>query len=185
MDRLILKNETWEEYVFRKDLYKVVYEPGPGNIIKNGYIPSENSYAMNELYLLRDKYKMYRYDNHDPKKFTKEDIIYHDWLISRKSICDKNRLELFRVQRKMDDNRYKELVTIISETHKEHLDELIQLISKVGLEYIDEKRHNEKYQKIIDKNIELYNKYMKNKELVVQIKELEIKLNELKSKLIV
>jgi len=32
----------------------------------------------------------------------------------------------------------------------------------------------------MDKNLELYNKYMKNKELIVQINELEMKLNGLK-----
>ena len=173
MDKL--ENESWEEYAFRKDLF-TIQETGCINKIKEVNITPECHFIMNELYKIRDKYKMRRYDVYDDKTITPEDLIYWRWLIARRYFLETERQKKYEVDKNKKENRYKELVSIISETHKEHLNELLEVMP-VEQYYL---RTREYHKKRMDRNLELYNKYMKNKELIVQINELEIKLNELK-----
>lgn len=123
---------------------------------------------------------MCRYNLYDDETYTQEDITHLRWLMSKKRCLEEK--TVFETKEKKV--RYNELVTIISETHKEHLDELLEVISYDTIVLIQRKLNDENHKKKTVKNVELYNKYMKNKELFVQINELEIKLNELKSKII-
>ena len=178
MDKL--ENESWEEYAFRKDLFTIIWETGCINKIKEVNITPECHFIMNELYKIRDKYKMRRVDSHFPKTITQEDLIYYKWLYARKYFLETERQKKYEVDKNKKENRYKELVSIISETHKEHLNELLEVMPFFDAYLRNEERKDENHKKRMDRNLELYNKYMKNKELIVQINELEIKLNELK-----
>ena len=87
-------------------------------------------------------------------------------------------------------NRYKELVTKISETHKDELEELLNIKSNhppSGTpDYDDWKRSHtyncsERSKNDSKKRVEMYNTYMKNKEIYRQINEMEEKIKQLKS----
>jgi len=80
MDKL--ENEYWEEYAIRKDLF-TIRETGCINKIKEVSIKPEYEFILNELYKIRDKYKMRRYDRYDDKTITQEDFIYWNWLMDR------------------------------------------------------------------------------------------------------
>ena len=88
MDKL--ENESWEEYAFRKDLF-TIQETGCINKIKEVNITPECHFIMNELYKIRDKYKMRRVDSYDPKTITPEDLIYYKWLFARKYFLETER----------------------------------------------------------------------------------------------
>jgi len=99
--------------------------------------------------------------------------------------------------------RYVELKTILSETHKEQLDELLAIIRGSSIPLLEgevevevdvvnimfsswkerEKRERENKQKKKER-VELYEKYLKNKEIQAQIMELEQKINQLKGEIV-
>ena len=160
-------------------------------------------FIMHEIYTLRDKYKLGWYceviksvENMTTER--EEDINRQKWLFKelefwekkwhesltlkmRVSGCyktDKDK-EKERIQGEMDKNRYLELKTIISETHKEQLDEFYSLIWKVRPILVKEEQQSEKQERI-----EIYQKYLKNKEIRLQISELEQKLIQLQGELI-
>ena len=84
-------------------------------------------------------------------------------------------------------NRYFELKANISESHKEQLDELLVLVTgNMSSEYWNERRQELEKKRILKKKerVELYQKYLKNKEIKTQITELEEKINKLKGEII-
>ena len=137
------ESETWEEYVFRKDFATISYSAGT-KTISYIRIPDELGVATSELYRIRYKYGEYRYDIIDEKKCSPEDIIYWKWLINRKSFLEN---EQYKKKSKIQEEkqaetdklhvmnyvRYKELVTVLSETtHKEQLEEILHLREKIS-----------------------------------------------------
>jgi len=222
MDKL--DNETWDEYAFKNNLFKIKYTDNDQQIIDDISIPNPNiitartcdwgyymscvyggyntgflEFIMHEIYTLRDKYKLAAYCVHiefieNMTTERKEDINRQKWLFKELEFWerkwDRKHLESFKckevidkkeiIQKEIDKNRYLELKTIISETHKEQLDELIALFSfNVQYTLIREKRQIEKKERI-----KLYQNFMKNKKIHSEISILEEKINQLKEELV-
>ena len=142
-------------------------------------------------------------------KDREEDINRQKWLFQQLSYWenkymenerDKNERERGKKQKEMDiKNRYFELKTKITLIHKEQLDELLAIIRGSSIqrlegeikshmysdEYWREKDKENEREKIQNKKkrIELYEKYLKNKDIQIQIMELEQKLNQLKGQI--
>ena len=171
-----LDNETWEDYAFRNELFIIVYDENDKSIIRDVIIPIHDKiidYDTSDRYTtLIDKLLSIDCKN-DPfpeteEKFKKRRRLYdlrRWWSVEEKKIMQINRLKMY--------NRYKELVTKISETHKDELEELLNIKSghpPSGTPEYDSK-----------KRVEMYNTYMKNKEIYRQINEMEEKIKQLKS----
>ena len=113
--------------------------------------------------------------------------LYNFWVPKESAIFDARALKIY--------NRSVELTKIISETHNEELKELLSINrcpppnTKEEKEYIQYKKekeyiHNEKIKESKKENIELYQKYIKNKEIRLKIIELEQEISNLHSELI-
>lgn len=123
-----------------------------------------------------------------------------------KTRIEQEQKKVKELERDKHDMRYLELKAIISETHKETLNELLTIIEDYPKpppasliwtsEYIDyarylsirrtenDKKMKEKQLKEQKERVELYQKYLKNKDIRIQMLELEKKLNQLKSELV-
>ena len=165
-------------------------------------------FIMSELYNLRNKYITGSYDSPiqmiiDITKEREEDINRQKWLFKQLAYWEQIYMEN-EIEKKHKENerilnskaRYFELKTILSETHKEQLDELLTIIRGSSIPLLEgeierniyseaywRERDIEKKQKKKER-IELYEKYLKNKEIQTQIMELEQKLNQLKSQIV-
>lgn len=158
-------------------------------------------FIMSELLNLKHKYKLITleqisYIKDEPiTKEREEDINRQKWLFDQQSYWGKY------VKTPVDvKNRYFELKTTISESHKKQLDELLAIVrdSSIGhLEgenksnmYSEEywcEREKEKEREKIQRQkerIDLYKKYLKNKDIQTQIMELEQKINKLKGEIV-
>ena len=187
---------------------------GFGNSSYIGFI----DFIMSELYNLRDKYKTVCYNTPIAKgqqmtKEREEDIHRQQWLFVQLAYWenkyienerDKKTIERNKKLKEIDvKNRYFEIKTTISESHKEQLDELLAIIRSVGEcsiqrlegeiksnmyseEYWCEKEKKKEKEKELKKKkrIELYEKYLKNKDIQTQIMELEQKLTQLKEQIV-
>jgi len=235
MDKL--KNETWEEYAFRNNLFVIKYADKEKTVIDDitmpihtnvnprfydGYNCVINNYGnefhkigfmeliMYELYNLRNKYKMPWYCDQissikvEPiTKEREEDINRQKWLFDQLAYWEKKYNEKKPVDVKPVDvkNRYFELKATISESHKEQLDELLAIVrggsfirqlegeyksNMYSEEYWCEREKEKEREKIQRKKerIELYEKYLKNKDIQTQIMELEQKINKLKGEIV-
>jgi hypothetical protein len=240
MDKL--ENETWEEYIFRNNLFVIKYADKEQQVIDDITMPlhtnlnqkhhneevyhnritfGETSYIcfidfiMSELYNLRNKYKMGSYCDSISKveqmtKEREEDIHRQHWLFKQLAYWenkytenerDKKERERGKKQEEMNvKNRYFELKTTISESHKEQLDELLAIVRDSSIcilegetksnmysrEYWcnkEKEKENEKNQKKKER-VELFQKYLKNKDIQSQIIELEKKIIQLKSEIV-
>jgi hypothetical protein len=165
-------------------------------------------FIMSELYNLRNKYNTGCYSAPiqmiiNMTKEREEDIHRQNWLYRQLAYWEnkyteneRDKKERERGKKQKEKNRYFEIKTTISESHKEQLDELLSIIrgSSIQLlegeiksniyseEYWFEIERKEKENK--KKRIELYQKYLKNKEIKTQIMELEQKLNQLKGQIV-
>ncbi len=113
--------------------------------------------------------------------------LYHFWVPKETAIFAARALKIY--------NRSVELTKIISETHNEELKELLSINrcpppnTKEEKEYIQdkkEKKHidNEKIKESKKETIELYQNYLKNKEIRLKIIKLEQEISNLHSELI-
>ena len=163
-------------------------------------------FIMYELYNLRTKYKMGWYCHQisyikvEPiTKEREEDINRQKWLFDQLAYWEKE--YNVKKQKPVDvKKRYFELKTIILESHKEQLDELLAIVRDSSIqilegeyksnmyseEYWREREKEKEREKIQRKKerIELYEKYLKNKDIQTQIMELEQKLNQLKGQIV-
>jgi len=142
-------------------------------------------------------------------KEREEDINRQDWLLKQLSYWEKKYVDNEREKKETNEKRlvdtktrYFELKTTISETHKEQLDELLAIVrgsyipvlegemkSIYSEDYLHDFREREKErekekQTKKKERVELYQKYLKNKEIKTQITELEQKINQLKSEIV-
>jgi hypothetical protein len=143
-------------------------------------------------------------------KDREEDINRQKWLFQQLAYWenkymenerDKNERERGKNQKEIDiKNRYFELKTKITLIHKDQLDELLAIIRSSSIERLEgeiksnmysdeywrEKDKENEREKIQNKKkrIELYEKYLKNKDIQIQIMELEQKLNQLKGQIV-
>jgi len=226
MDKL--ETETWEEYAFKNNLFKIRYADKDQHIINDVNINDVNipdatilnnrhcdwgyymncvyngkvgflDFIMHEIYTLRDKYKtgMYLFPIQLVENMTKEredDIERQQWLFKEEAFWEKQWLQsltrvpymneeqketLRREKEERDKQRYHELKSIISETHKESLEELLALFT-----HIQPALRNEIRQAESQERIKAYQKYLKNKEIKSKIVELEQQLNQLKDELV-
>lgn len=188
-------NETLDEYALKNNLFKIytdnekqiidVCYPNP-KITNGGFI----EFIKDELYTLRNKYNLGYYSkNIKLENMTterKEDINRQQWLFKELEFWERKKCEVINkdkdeiIRKENDKNRFFELKTIISETHKEQLDELITLFSfNVQYTLNEEKKQIEK-----KKRIKLYQNFMKNKKIYSEISVLEEKINNLKEELV-
>jgi len=159
-------------------------------------------FIMHEIYTLRDKYKtgFYCCSIQLVQQMTKEredDIERQKWLFKEEAfweqLCFRKTMALVKVpymneeqkealrreKEDRDKQRYHELKSIISETHKEPLDELLALFSHIQPVLRKEIRQAESQERV-----KVYQNYLKNKDIKSKISELEQKLNQLKNELV-
>jgi hypothetical protein len=168
-------------------------------------------FIMHEIYNLRDKYKTGCYGTPIAKvglitKELEEDIHRQNWLFKQLDYWEKkSREKVTKIQKAIEEKekrlvdvktRYFELKKTISESHKEQLDELLSIVRDSSISILEciysEKKENyssyeerEKENKLNKKKrVELYKKYLKNKDIKNKITELEDKINELKNEII-
>ena len=189
-----LDNETWEDYAFRNELFIIVYDENDKSIIRDVIIPIHDKiidYDTSDRYTKLIDELLYIKNNSFPEteENYKKRLRLYDlkrfWTAEEKKIMPINRLKMY--------NRYKELITKISETHKDDLEELLNIKSNhppSGTpEYEVWLRRpkyscSERFKNESKKRIEMYNTYMKNKEIYRQINEMEAKIKQLKSGII-
>ena len=168
-------------------------------------------FIMYEIYNLRNKYNTGCYGTpiiakvENMTKEREEDIHRQKWLFDQLAYWEnkyfENNREKINVKKLMEvKNRYFELKSTLSERHKKQLDELLEIIrdSSIPLlegeiksnmyseqywHYREKEKEREKTQNKKER-VELYEKYLKNKEIKTQITELEQKLNQLKSQIV-
>jgi len=224
MDKL--ENETWEEYAFKNNLFKIKYADKEQQIIDDIILPNPNiinnrhydslyymgcvnscyvkigflEFIMHEIYTLREKYNTGCYSSpiqlvEQMTKEREEDIERQKWLFKELTFWEKQwnhnwvinintenediKKEKETKQREKDKLRYLELKIIISETHKAQLDELLSLFNHIRPELMKEEKQIEK-----NNRIELYQKFLKNKDIKSQINALEQKINKLKGEIV-
>ena len=189
-----LDNETWEDYAFRNELFIIVYDENDKSIIRDVIIPIHDKiidYDTSDRYttlidLLSIKNNPFPETEENNKKRLRLYDLKRFWTVEEKKIMPINRLKMY--------NRYKELKTKISETHKDELEELLN-IKSCGHPPSGTPEHNdwlhghkyncsERFKNDSKKRIEMYNIYMKNKEIYRQINEMEEKIKQLKSGII-
>ena len=161
-------------------------------------------FIMYEVYNLKRKYNTWFYGapidckvEHMTKE-REEDINRQKWLFKQLVYWEKKYTDKFHeeisVKNQVDvKTRYFELKSILSERHKEQLDELLNIIRDSSIPllegeiksymYSDEYWHDRTKQNKKNR-IDLYEKYLKNKDIQTQIMELEQKLNQLKSQIV-
>ena len=145
-------------------------------------------------------------------KEREEDINRQDWLLKQLSYWEKKYVDNEREKKETNEKRlvdtktrYFELKTTISETHKEQLDELLAIVRYSSIPVLEgelkvkgniyseeywlekkkkeEEKEKEKQTKKKER-VELYQKYLKNKDIQTQIMELEQKINQLKGEIV-
>jgi hypothetical protein len=161
-------------------------------------------FIMHEIYNLRDKYKTGCYGTPIPKvelmtKEREEDIHRQNWLFKQMDYWEKKytekKKEILKEREEEEKrlvnvkNRYFELKANISESHKEQLHELLAIVEGSSIEILEgiEEKYSwcgEKETTHKKKRVELYEKYLKNKEIKTQITELEDKINKLKGEIV-
>jgi hypothetical protein len=168
-------------------------------------------FIMYELYNLKNKYKLWQFNDcikvEQMTKELEEDINRQNWLKTQLIYWEKKYVDYEKSvkekteKKKIDDKiRYFELKKTISETHKEQLDELLIIVRSIPLYMLEgevksnlysenvwderEKEEKKKNQTKKIERIELYQKYLKKKEIQSQIMDLEQKLNQLKSQIV-
>ena len=123
-----LDNETWEDYAFRNELFIIVYDENDKSIIRDVIIPlhdkiidydTSNRYTTLIDELLYIKNNSFPETEENYKKRLRLYDLKRFWTAEEKKIMPINRLKMY--------NRYKELKTKISETHKDELEELQKL----------------------------------------------------------
>ena len=192
-----LDNETWEDYAFRNELFIIVYDENDKSIIRDVIIPlhdkiidydTSNRYTTLIDELLYIKNNSFPETEENYKKRLRLYDLKRFWTAEEKKIMPINRLKMY--------NRYKELITKISETHKDDLEELLNIKSnhppsgtpeyEVWLHWLRRPKYScsERFKNESNKRIEMYNTYMKNKEIYRQINEMEAKIKQLKSGII-
>ena len=190
-----LDNETWEDYAFRNELFIIVYDENDKSIIRDVIIPIHDKIIYNDTSdryttlidkLLSIKNNPFPETEENYKKRLRLYDLKRFWTVEEKKIMPINRLKMY--------NRYKELKTKISETHKDELEELLNIKSgghpPDGTPDYDDWLHGHKYNcserfnNVAKKRIAMYNTYMKNKEIYRQINEMEEKIKQLKSDII-
>uniref|UniRef100_A0A6C0HGK1 Uncharacterized protein n=1 Tax=viral metagenome TaxID=1070528 RepID=A0A6C0HGK1_9ZZZZ len=141
-----------------------------------------------------------------------EDINRQDWLFKQLAYWEKKYVDNEREKKETNEKRlvdtktrYFELKTTISETHKEQLDELLAIVRYSSIPVLEgelkvkgniyseeywlekkkkeEEKEKEKQTKKKER-VELYQKYLKNKDIQTQIMELEQKINQLKGEIV-
>jgi hypothetical protein len=207
------ENETWEDYAFRHELFNVIYADKEKEIIADVWLPNPDKYYSHVFgdpqftYIIWNKIEEIRIKYDIPNRVADcNDTRFSCRAIGLMSNEDKERQNtLYALKRFWETKwkniclkkykRYNELIKTISETHKEQLDELLLLQplyarppgeTKEYQEYRDAREKEEKY--IVEKNkkerIELYQKYLKKKEIRLQIIELHQKINQLTLELV-
>jgi hypothetical protein len=205
------ENETWEDYAFRHELFDVIYADKEKEIIADVRLPNPDKYYSHifgnpefkciiwrKIHDIRIKYNI-PVDGCNETRFSwnaiglmnNEDKERQNALYALKRFWE-TKWKHIALQKY---NRYNELIKIISETHKEQLEELLLLQplysrpageTKEYIEYKDAKEKEEK--SVVEKNkkerIELYQKYLKKKEIRLQIIELHQKINQLTLELV-
>jgi hypothetical protein len=191
-----LDNETWEDYAFRNELFIIVYDENDKSIICDVIIPihdkiidydTSDRYTtlIDKLLSIFGKHNLLPEIEEDFKKRQRLYDLKRFWTVEEKKIMPINRLKMY--------NRYKELVTKISETNKDELEELLNIKSNhppSGTPDYDEWLYRNKYncserlKNDAKKRIEMYNTYIKNKDIYRQINEMEEKIKQLKSHMI-
>lgn len=208
-DEYAFRNELFIiNYVDKeKQIIEDIRYPNPDKLFfKNKYINLNFERLTRDLiFEIKEKYKM---NGHDCsvdcggfsaaalKRLSKEDYERQQILFSQKRFWDRKGKDIVDYNRLKSYNRWNELIKIISETHKEQLEELLSMVDIMEIpsppentkEYKEFKEYqqkkNEKKDKLKKERIDLYHKYMKNKEVRLQIIELEQKISNLKSELI-
>jgi hypothetical protein len=189
-----LDNETWEDYAFRNELFIIVYDENDKSIIRDVIIPIHDKiidYDTSDRYttLIDKLLSIIPKILPETEEYFKKRVRLYDlkrfWTVEEKKIMPINRLKMY--------NRYKELITKISETHKDELEELLNIKSNHPPEGTPEHKEwlrrqkyscSERFINDSKKRIELYNTYMKNKDIYRQINEMEEKIKQLKSDII-
>ena len=192
-----LDNETWEDYAFRNELFIIVYDENDKSIIRDVIIPIHDKiidYDTSDRYTTLIDKLLSIFGKHNLLPETEEDFkkrlrlydLKRYWTVEEKKIMPINRLKMY--------NRYKELITKISKTHKDELEELLKIKSHgyppdgtpEHKDWMHGHKYNcsERFKNDAKKRIEMYNIYMKNKEIYRQINEMEEKIKQLKSDII-
>ena len=165
------------------------------------YRPTFCSIIWEEIQEIKKKYNMdgwdcneMRFSNNAEKRLSKEDNERQKILYALKRIWESKEKDIIKSNTMKRYYRYIELTEIISKTHKEEIEELFSISprmynhlslpenTKEFQEYKD--KREEKIKKEKKERIELYEKYLKNKEIRLQIIELQQKINQLTCELV-
>ena len=163
------ENESWEDYSFRNGIYKIIYEndkiidvilPEPDNIIWGN---TEGRFSKIIKLLLEDDDNII--EHHETRN--KLNVLKKYWTDKEKEFMEINLLRLKK--------RYNELEEIISKSYHNELQELLNIGHYIGLSNVHKIIKKDK-----NKRVELYLKFLKNKEIKEQIEDMESKIKELK-----
>ena len=185
MDKL--DKETWEDYAFRNNLYKIQYSYKDINVIDNIIIPTydDDGYRMTSKQYLDNFFYYFGYSQPSFYVF----IMYE--LHNLKTYYNGKRYnDMIILSSEMIEKGGKNLLTPENMSEQFDKDEKRQKWLLKELEFWEKKYKYEENQKFKDNKkrikdrIELYQKYLKNKDIETQIIELEQKLNKLKSEII-
>jgi hypothetical protein len=159
----------------------------------------------NKIQEIKRKYKMNGYDCNmngfsyaAERRLIREDDERQKKLYALKRFWESKEKDIIAAYKLKRYNRYIELTKIISETHKEEFEEVLSMCVIIPYppentkeyqeykEYQDKRqeKRQEKIKKEKKKRIELYEKYLKNKEIRLQIIELQQKINQLTCELV-
>jgi hypothetical protein len=207
MDKL--ENESWEEYAFRHELFEIIYADKEKQIIDYINLPNPDKYSYpvyticstfdgfiwNKIKEIKNKYSNMRshdctrrgFSNFGLSLLSNEDNELQQNLYALRDFWQPKERDIFASRHLNQYNRSVELTKVISETHKEELKELLSIINRrpplITNEQIEYPQYIEEINEGKREVIELYQKY-KNKEILLQIIELEKKVSNLQKKLI-
>ena len=215
MDKL--DNESWEEYALRNELFEIKYADDK-QIIDEVIIPNPDFYygfLFNDDVVNKTPFKdiiwckieeIARKYNLVSRQYHRDDGLSNkakQLLTNEDNERIKYLYESYKYWKEKENNlyltkndRYVELIKIISETHKEQLKELLSMIrggrlpihpndeEQVKQQKEEEKKINEQKKEILKKeHIELYHKYQKKNKIKTQIIELKKQITQLNEEL--
>ena len=168
MDKL--ENETWEEYAFRNNLFIIKYSDKEKTLINDITMPIHTNVK-----------QRHTYPNDYHNTVNGGNIFYEIGFI------DFIMHELYNLRDKYKTGCYGSpinKVEVMTNEREKDIHRQNWLFKQLDYwETIGNKRQSEKIQQK-KKWVELYQKYLKNKDIQTQIKELEQKINKLKSEII-
>jgi hypothetical protein len=186
MDKL--ENESWEEYAFRHELFEIIYADKDKQIIDYINLPNPDKYCY-PVYTICSTFRGFIWEKIKNIKYKYSSMRPHDCTYQGFSYFGLSLLS------KEDNELQKKLYTLYHFwVPKEHAIFDVRALKKYNRsvntkEYFQDKKikehiHNEKIKESKKENIELYQKYFKNKEIRLKIIELEQKISNLHSELI-